>query len=130
MKLSKGVKIGIFLVVAILAGVFYWQKLKTSEVNYNAEKNVTPSVDLVELEKNYKDRLKELWPDYELALKSDGPEELADLREKLLLLKMPVEFKDTHVKLVLLLDKKENGAALSELLSELDSITKENPWLK
>jgi len=93
-----------------------------------------PAVDLQKMAGEYKESIKLIKPLYE-DLISRANENLQDkkainnLRSKLLELKMPAEFREAHVELVLLLDKIEQGISGEEAKEKFKEIIERYEWL-
>jgi len=123
----------IFIIVAILIIVLIFfsniWKEKNAENKDNTE-NKQEQVDLVKLGEEYKNKIKDILPTYEEVVVSMNKEKIEELREQLLGLKMPAEFRDAHVELVLLLDKIEQNVATKELQNKFNEIVNKYDWLK
>jgi len=94
--------------------IFYYNQ-KDDTVNNMTEMQV----DLTQLAEDYKIKVKNILPIYEEVISNIDKEKLAELRGQLLELKMPVEFKDLHVELVLLLDKIEQDVSSEEAQAKI-----------
>ncbi|KKR21376.1 MAG: hypothetical protein UT48_C0009G0008 [Parcubacteria group bacterium GW2011_GWE2_39_37] len=94
-------------------------------------------VDLIQLENEYKEKTKLLVDSYLLLLQSDqlDLEKLKQIKDQLLALKVPDEFKDLHVNLVLSIDSVNNAELGGDKNKKIASIelvnkNKENfSWL-
>ena len=100
----------IFLLVILLVLVFYLiltsESVKRTE-NFSQEVKNNAAV---ALETNYKDKAKQIFADYEKLTqdKNFTNEKIAELKNKLLGLKVPTKFKELHIQFVLALTKIEN----------------------
>jgi len=116
----------IIATILIVCLIIFYYGLKD-----DAEDN-TPlaQVDMARLAEEYKDKIKGLLPTYKNAIENINQEQLKELRAQLLALKMPSEFKDLHVELILLLDKLEQNYSSEEAQNKLEEIISKYNWLK
>ena len=75
------------------------------------------------LENDYKLKAKEFFTAYEALIKNNGftEENLTELKNKLLGLKVPVQFKELHIKFVLALTRMENYLSQKDEREKSDS---------
>lgn len=92
--------LAIVLFSVVISLTFFGRGIKKAEVKKQ------PTVDLVQLENNYKLKTKEIVDSYLLLLQSDSINEqiLMQIKDQLLSLKVPDKFKELHVELVLSID--------------------------
>ncbi len=133
MKNKKGGKKGgliilIIAIVIVMAVVLVIKQYSTVNLKDNIEE--IKNVNLEELRQEYITEINKILPEYQEVLESADQVRATELRKKLLELKMPAEFREAHVKLVLLLDKIEQGTTPNESLVALSRIIKNNAWLK
>jgi len=117
----------------LLYSIFYSKNVSN---NYPDDKKQT--VDLAQIEKNYKADLKSILDDYSSMLKKDEikPEEAKSVRDRLLALKLPSsKYKEMHLELVLSAAKiekdiqdndRENAREALKIISKLKV---NNIWL-
>jgi|GEM_PF-3111726 len=121
--------------IAIIIIFIWWQKNiwhKVGNQNNNNTEQVVPQVDLAQLKADYENNLRALLPDYMDLLQHPVAETVAQMRQRLLDLKLPAEFRDLHAQLVLLLDKLENlnEKDTAYYQKSLEEIIKSYDWLK
>jgi len=118
--MDKKIKILIFLLLILLLlilGLIFTSELFKSENNSNQE--VKPNNSVL-LEADYKLKVKELFSIYDNLIKDDSfsQENIAELKNKLLALKVPVKFKELHIQFVLALTEMENYLEQKDELEE------------
>ncbi|MFH1325995.1 MAG: hypothetical protein ABIH48_00820 [Candidatus Falkowbacteria bacterium] len=121
-------KQGVFILFAIIIiGVFI--------IAIQRNKNITDKdaseqpVDLEQLAKDYHDGLQVIMPEYKALIDNTNQEAIDNMRQKLLDLKMPTEFKEAHVQLVLLLEQMEQGVSAEDLQINFNNIINKYDWL-
>ncbi|MFA5317903.1 MAG: hypothetical protein WC323_00285 [Patescibacteria group bacterium] len=118
----------LFIIAAILiVGLIIFYYSQKDDVGDNMAET---QVDLTQLAENYKNKVKDIMPAYKEAIEGINQEKLEELRVQLLSLKMPSEFKDLHVELILLLDKLEQNYSSEEAQKKLEEIISQYNWLK
>jgi len=117
----------------LLYSIFYSKNVSN---NYPDDKKQT--VDLAQIEKNYKADLKSILDDYSSMLKKDEikPEEAKSVRDRLLALKLPSsKYKEMHLELVLSAAKIEKDIQANdrenarEALKIISKLKVNNIWL-
>ncbi|PLX21924.1 hypothetical protein C0584_01135 [Candidatus Parcubacteria bacterium] len=101
------------------------------------QEQVAP-VDLVALESEYKETMKEVYSqlrnklDESIENKDETNEEMLSLKNKVMGLTVPAEYRAFHISLVLVMDNiiKNDLEDTGSLAEELDKIGNENNWLK
>ena len=110
--MSKKEKILLFLLIMVLAAFLYLIITSESDVIKNKEAVNLEKDDnyLEELENNYKQKASEILSGYLELLKTSNfnIEQINNIRNELLDLKVPVEYKDLHLSLILAINKMEN----------------------
>lgn len=126
-KKLSAVLIVVAIILVVIAGlIFYYGQPQVND-------DLVTSVNQEQLTANYITQVQALLPLYERLFmdKAVNQDILQSLREQMLALKMPADFRDAHVALVLLLDQVEDNALDKEGLAESLSIIKDKyPWLK
>lgn len=111
--MSKNGKILLsLLALAVLLIVFLALRSKPLAQTPPQNEGAVEKVDLEQLEKNYKKEVKIILADYSALIKEGEPakEAIISIKEKLLGLKVPAEFKDLHLNLVLAVAKMAESA--------------------
>jgi len=129
--MSKGgnkLIISFIIAIVIVCGLIFILENKNFK---DVDKEQAETVDLVALAEEYKDKIIEIMPAYEELATSESADvtTINSLREKLLNLKMPADFKNLHIELVLLLDKMEEGFNSAEFEKRLNEIKAQYNWL-
>ena len=110
--MSKKEKILLFLLIMVLAAFLYLIITSESDVIKNKEAVNLEKDDnyLEELRSNYKQKASEILSGYlELSEASNfNIEQINNIRNELLDLKVPAEYKDLHLSLILAINKMEN----------------------
>ena len=127
--------IWLIIIIGIIAvGFVWWQKKAPKDIEQNiGDKQITqPKFDLAQLTADYKNSLQTLLPEYKNTLANPTAETINSMRQKLLALKMPAEFRDLHAQLVLLLDQAESANKVSAIdySGEFEKIIAGYEWLK
>ena len=125
----------IVIIAIIVFGFIWWQKRapnKVEEKNISGTQPTMPPVDQARLAADYQNSLRALLTEYQQALRSPTSETINNIRQKLLNLKLPAEFRDLHAQLVLLLDKAENSGKSDTIkhLKDLEIIISKYDWVK
>lgn len=133
--MKGGKKLFWLIVIIIIASVFiWWQKSAPKKIEESLDnvQQTMPPVDQAQLAADYKNSLRALLAEYQQALTNPASETISSMRQKLLALKLPAEFRDLHAQLVLLLDKIEsqNKSGATDYAKELEEIIKNNQWLQ
>ncbi len=136
--MTKRAKIYIFLIFLVLVFILYLiltaeplDKIKNLQLNYQSQK-------IADLEENYKVEAKQIFNEYLALINQAGftQEQISQIKNKLLDLKVPTKFKDLHINLVLALTKMEDYLATGDQMKKTDSqqiinqVETENYWLK
>lgn len=136
--MTKRAKIYIFLIFLVLVFILYLiltaeplDKIKNLQLNYQSQK-------IADLEENYKVEAKQIFNEYLALINQAGftQEQIGQIKNKLLDLKVPTKFKDLHINLVLALTKMEDYLTTGEQTKKTDSqqiinqVETENYWLK
>ncbi len=124
MRNKKGVLI-LFAIIIIVVFIIAIQRNKNI-----ADKDVNEQpVDLEQLAKDYQDGLQAIMPEYKALIDNTNQEAIDNMRQKLLDLKMPTEFKEAHVQLVLLLEQMEQSVSAEDLQINFNNIINKYDWL-
>lgn len=120
----------VIVIVLILTGFFvYRERNKAGVVDKNAEVNAQKLVE------DYKNGVMEVWSQYQIIEPSPKKEDILNLRDKLLELTVPSEFKRSHLDFTIglsLLEEglKANNKALAEKgRKRIDKFKQDNLWL-
>lgn len=134
---QKQIKIlfAIFIVVALI--LFGFIILRTRSLKVTVANPTIKAVDMGQLRSDYQQNLKQVYLQLESILKNSAidTQQIAALKKQTLGLKVPKEFQDLHLKIVLLIDKVENiskGAGDKERAGAqviMESIKKEYGWI-
>lgn len=129
----------LFLVIItglVLYGILVMQNKKTELGDTTNQKQTislaTPPQDLAP---SYKSSIQNSWDGIALALSTQNAQELEAVVDSIMSLKVPANFKELHVKLVLALSDAQDAlpANNNELLAEVNqtllNIEKEYPWV-
>ena len=108
--MAKKQKILIFLLLILFLLILYLIFTSESVKRTDSFARLTGQDSSASLENDYKLKAKEFFTAYENLIKSDSftGANIAELKNKLLGLKVPVKFKELHIRLVLALTKMEN----------------------
>ncbi len=123
----------VIVAIAIVIGVVWRQKSAPKKAEESAStQQIAAPVDQAQLAAAYQANLRALLPDYKSLLQNPANDALTQMRQRLLDLKLPAEFRDLHASLVLLLDKAEinNKSGTTNYVKQLEGITKDYQWLK
>ena len=124
--MEKKAKILIFLLSILLLLVLYLIFTSESVKETASPDNSggpTKQDNSAMLENDYKLKAKEFFTAYETLIKNNGftEENLTELKNKLLGLKVPVQFKEPHIKFVLALTRMENYLSQKDEREKSDS---------
>jgi hypothetical protein len=126
--------IWLIVIIIIAIGFIWWRKeaLKNIGKNIDDKQTTQPKVDQAQLADAYKNSLQALLPEYKNALATSTAETINNMRQKLLDLKLPAEFRDLHAQLVLLLDQTESAGKIGagNFDKKLEEIIGSYDWLK
>ncbi|OGF41447.1 hypothetical protein A2477_00080 [Candidatus Falkowbacteria bacterium RIFOXYC2_FULL_47_12] len=119
------------LVIIIVALVIAFKSFTIRSVNPDGmvATNGLPAIDPVELAQNYQRALRAIFPRYREVLESGAAANAAAVREELLALTVPAEYRDVHARLVLLLDSLTDGTPDAKLRASFAELTQANEWL-
>lgn len=92
----------VFLAVVIIFSALYKINTTNEAINYNDYSS--DKINSHDLEQEYKNKLKAIIPAYRNIFQSHNLGEIDNVRDQLLTLKMPAEYRERHAQLVLLLD--------------------------
>lgn len=116
----------IILAIAVLLVLYLIFKFEPAEIDNKNNKpgNQAQKIDLEQMEKNYKKEVKIILDDYLAILKKDDLKlgEVMAVRDRLLALKLPPEYKNMHLKLVLSASKIEEDIQSGEKNSIAEAI--------
>ena len=127
--MKKGGIILLIIFVPVLI-IFIWKSFGVYDVKRQESNNDgIEQVDLVQLERQYRAEIKKLMPEYQNVVENAETGKAASLREKILALKMPKEYRNLHAKLVLLLDSIEDGQDMAEVNKVFNDLIQSNSWL-
>lgn len=120
----------------VIYGVFVMQRRGIGSTNNSTQDNIislaTPPVNLGP---SYKSSVQNSWDAISLALSTKNSQELSSILDSLMAQKVPANFKELHIKLVLALSDAQdaipsnNEAILSEVNQTLLNIEKEYLWV-
>ena len=116
-----------FIIAIIIVGGLFWLVNNKQDIG-----SKTTAVDLEALSAEYKIKVGQLMPSYEQLLDESTVDAgtISSLKEELLELKMPTEFKDLHIELVLLLDQLEDSGVSNDLQNKFEALKTNYDWLK
>ncbi len=122
--MKKNEKILILLLSILFFLVLYLILTSESVKQINNPEQQAKQTNLVQLEADYKPKAKEVFYSFDILIKNSSfnQENLAELKNKLLELKVPAKFKDLHIQLVLALTKMENYLNNKDEQEKIDSL--------
>ena len=116
-------------VMLVISGIFVYRKGNNGKVVQTSE------VDIQKLAQDYKNGVMEIWSQYQAIEASPKKEGILSLRNKLLELTMPAEFKEAHLDFTIGLSLLEEGLKSgSNPLQEkgrkrIEKFKQDNAWL-
>jgi hypothetical protein len=122
----------IFVAIIIIVGSFVLFKNFTIR-SVNPDGMVATDdmsvIDQAELARNYQNALAEILPRYRAVLPGNNIADIPNVREELLALTVPAQYRDVHAKLVLLLDSLADGTPAETIRVSFTELASANEWL-
>ena len=114
----------LLVLLAIAISVVLYLIVSTKPVNHSGVDEVK-KVDLVKLEKEYKEDVVDIFNDYSALIQGDewSVRQLEEIKNRLLDLKVPTSLKDLHLNFVLAVVKMESYLQSNEEKDRIDSET-------
>lgn len=122
MAKKQKILIGLLLIIFIFVLYLILTSESIKPIDDSAEK--TKQANAVQLESDYRQKARELFIAYDNLIKSDSftLENIAALKSNLLNLKVPVKFKELHIRFVLAITKMENYLSQKNEQEKSDSL--------
>ncbi len=136
--MEKNIKLIIVVTALIIISATVFLYLNTQELTLNDQAGqFSRKVDIAELERNYKKDMAAIYKDISLLIDSGKMEEenVDQLRDRLLAMRVPKEYKDLHIGMVLALDKidkyAEQGSGDSKAEGEkmIEELNQKYNWI-
>ena len=122
MKKRGNILYFIIFVIVIAVIVLIYNSVGVYNVTTDDAVQVDEYVDMVQLAQEYKDKIIDIIPEYRSILENENIEAIDGVRDQLLKLKMPKEYREAHAQLVLLLDSLKEDMDFSGTKIKFDKL--------